>query len=318
MTHPHASQGWDDDAAGDQPLPWDDHDRAAIVAMMRLTPKNTDWSRLTERISDIGSAAQLWADEHPEDLFGTDDESEIWARAVADIAEWRKAPFEFHTFMDGTYPERLRSVRQMPPIVFTQGSLVERDAGVCVVGSRGASDRGMDFARRVSVGLVKNDVTVIAGLAKGIDTAAHQAALSSGGRTVAVLGNGLNHFYPRDNRSLQAEIAQRGMLLTHFLPEYGPSRWSFPARNVTMSAYGMATVIVEASEKSGTRIQAREAVAHGRPVILNETVVQATSWGRALQDEPGVYVADSPRAAIEYATSIIAQRTTITRLLGIR
>ncbi|MGW0251678.1 DNA-processing protein DprA [Nocardia goodfellowii] len=317
MTHAHASPGRDD-SAGDRPLPWDDRDRAAIVAMMRLTPKNTDWSRLTERISNQGSAWKLWVDEHPEDLFGAGDESEVWVKAVADIAEWKSAPFQFHTFMDRLYPERLRSVRQMPPIVFTQGSLIERDAGVCVVGSRGASDRGMDFARRVSAGLVEQGVTVIAGLAKGIDTAAHQAALDAGGRTVAVLGNGLNHFYPRENRVLQAEIARRGMLLTHFLPEYGPSRWSFPARNVTMSAYGTATVIVEAGEKSGTRIQAREAVAHGRPVILNETVMQSTSWGRALRDEPGVYVADSPAAAVEYATNIIAQRMTITRFLGIR
>jgi DNA processing protein len=286
--------------------------------MMRLTSKNTEWSKLTEQISNRGGAWQLWEDEHPHDLFGASDESAILAQAAHDVEAWKQAPFRFHTFMDDTYPERLRSVRQMPPIVFTHGQLVHRDAGVCVVGSREASSHGLHFARTVAQDLVTHSVSVIAGLARGIDTAAHQAALDAGGRTVAVLGNGLDHVYPRENRGLQAEIAERGMLLTHFLPEYGPSRWSFPARNVTMSAYGTATVIVEAGEKSGTRIQAREAVAHGRPVILNATVVQSTSWGRALQDEPGVHVADSPNEAVEHAMRIIDQRMTITKLLGIR
>ncbi|MFQ6329650.1 DNA-processing protein DprA [Nocardia sp. CWNU-33] len=318
MTHTHSYPSWGD-TSEDPTLTWDDRDRAALVALMRLTPKHTEWSRLTEQISNhCGSARRLWEDQHPSDLFGASDESVVLDQAVKDVAAWKHAPFRLHTFMDDTYPAQLRSVRQMPPAVFTHGQLLDDDAGVCVVGSRDASDDALQFARTVARELVSHNVSVIAGLARGIDTAAHQAALHAGGRTVAVLGNGLDHVYPRENRGLQAEIAEHGMLMTHFLPEYGPSRWSFPARNITMSAYGIATVVVEAGEKSGTRIQAREAVAHGRPVILNARVVQATTWGRALQNQPGVYVAESANDAVEHAVRLNDERITLTKLLGIR
>lgn len=285
--------------------------------MMRLTPKRAEWSELTRRVAERGSARSLWDDEHPSALFEDDDEaSTVLYQAEKDLKAWEQAPFSFHTFMDDSYPERLRSVRQVPPVVFTDGELVHRDVGVCVVGSRDASDAAIRFAGTVAKGLAGQKITVIAGLARGIDTIAHRAALDSGGRTVAVLGNGLNHVYPRENRDLQSEIATKGMLLSHFLPEYGPTRYSFPARNVTMSAYGSATVIVEASEKSGTRIQAREAVAHGRPVILNRSVVQSTSWGLAMRNEPGVYVADSAQEAIDQAMAIIDKPATISQFLS--
>lgn len=156
----------------------------------------------------------------------------------------------------------------MPPILFTEGELRPDERAVSVVGSRKASPTGRRFAQQVAEMLVEFGTTVLAGLAEGIDTAAHSAALAAGGRTVAVLGNGLEHFYPKSNAPLQRTIAVRGMLLSQFLPDFPPTKWTFPARNAVMSAYGAATVIVEAGEHSGTRTQAREAVAHGRAVSL--------------------------------------------------
>lgn len=300
----------------DGALPWDDADRAALVAMMRSTGKNTDWSGLTERVMERGGARLLWEDDHPPDLFGANPESDTFDRAARDIAQWRTAPFRFHTFMDRSYPEQLRSVRRVPPVVFTWGRMVPGENGICVVGSRAPSERASVFARTVAQGLVDAGITVISGLAKGIDTAAHRAALEAGGRTVAVLGNGLDRVYPQENRGLQAEIARDGMLLTHFLPGYPPSRWSFPARNATMSAYGLATVIVEANEQSGTRIQAREAVRHGRSVILNSTVVHATTWGREMVGTANVHIADSPQDAIDLSRRIVHHRTMVSRMLN--
>ncbi|MFI9410041.1 DNA-processing protein DprA [Nocardia gamkensis] len=297
---------------------WNDDDSAALVAMMRLSPKRVEWSQLTKKVIECGSARALWEQEHPSDLFETGDDAKLLAESRTDVRAWKQGPFDFHTFMDDTYPEQLRSVRQLPPVVFTHGELLRRDVGICVVGSRDASDRGLRFARTVARYLVGSRITVVAGLAKGIDSAAHRSALEAGGRTVAVLGNGLGHIYPRENAELQSQIAERGMLLTHFLPEYRPSRISFPARNITMSAYGSATLIVEAGEKSGTRIQAREAVAHGRPVILNSVVLKTTTWGRALQDQPGVYVAHSPEEAVEHATAIINEQRTLSAYLGLQ
>ncbi|RJO70147.1 DNA-processing protein DprA [Nocardia panacis] len=297
-------------------LPWDDEERAALVALMRLHPKNAEWSALTERVTDRGSARRLWEDEHPTDLLGEGSEVEILRTAARDIESWKRARFVFHAFMDDSYPEQLRSVRRIPPVVFTSGELRQDDFGICVVGSRQVSDQGLKFAYSVARGLVENGVTVISGLARGVDTTAHRAALDASGRTVAVLGNGLDRVYPRENRGLQEEIAERGMLLTHYLPEYAPTRWSFPARNVTMSAYGMATVIVEAGETSGTRIQAREAVAHGRPVILNSSVVMSTTWARELRHQPGVYVARSPEHATEIVSTIRENRNQVSRWLS--
>ncbi|MBU3063477.1 DNA-protecting protein DprA [Nocardia sp. NEAU-G5] len=313
MTHPYAIQRWDADAAADAASHWDDNDRAALVALMRLKPKNAEWADLTERVRDRGSASALWSDDHPRDLFGGGEgDDALLEQAVRDVAEWKHAPFDFHTFMDPSYPDQLRSVRQMPPVVFTNGKLIEADTGVCVVGSRKVTDAGIRFARAVTHNLVAESISVIAGLAEGVDTVAHETALEAGGRTVAVLGNGLNKVYPQSNRILQTEIGARGMLLTHFLPEYAPTRWSFPARNATMSAYAAATIIVEAGERSGTRIQAREAVAHGRPVVLNSSVVLSTTWGRELLHAPGVYVAASADEAIAHIRTILGHRAKIT------
>ncbi|MCP2291364.1 DNA processing protein [Nocardia amikacinitolerans] len=316
MIRMNAAREWDDRQVAEHPMPWGPRDRAALVALMRLRPKNAHWSDLTERVLLSRGARALWDSEHHQGLFGSTPEDVILEQAERDVESWRSAPFEFYTFMDDGYPEQLRSVRQMPPVVFTQGKRVNGDVGICVVGSRKVSDVGKRFAQTVARALVAESVSVVAGLAEGVDTAAHWAALDAGGRTVAVLGNGLDRVYPRSNAALQKEIAARGMLLTHFLPEYGPTRWSFPARNVTMSAYSVATVVVEAGEHSGTRIQAREAVAHGRPVILNSTVVQATSWARELRDEPGVYVAASPDEVIAHVRTILAHRDKVSMWLN--
>lgn len=316
MTDPFAPQAWDHTTATGNALPWHDEDRAALVAMVRMKPKNTDWSDLTERVIDRGGARLLWQDDHPRDLFGHSDGDIALKQAIRDIDSWTEGPYELHTFMDPSYPEQLRSVRRVPPLVFTQGSRRPGESGVCVVGSRNTSQAGARFARIVTEAIVDLGITVVAGLAKGIDTVAHRTALDHGGRTVAVLGNGFDRVYPQENQDLQQEIAERGMLLTHFMPEYAPSRWSFPARNATMSAYSIATVIAEAGETSGTRIQAREAVAQGRPVILSLAVAQSTDWGHSLKDAPGVHVANSAQHAIELVGRIHADQTMISQLLS--
>jgi DNA processing protein len=181
----------------------------------------------------------------------------------------------------------------MPPFLFADGMLVQDDMGVSVVGSREATPDSVAFAQETASMLVGHDLTVIAGLAAGIDAAAHRRALDEGGRTVAFIGTGITRQYPVQNRMLQREISERGLVLSQFWPDQGPTRYTFPMRNASMSGYGLATVVVQASEHSGTRIQARQAQQHGRPVILRDTVAQGTQWGRKLVDRPGVYVASS-------------------------
>lgn len=294
----------------------DDPERVALIALLQSPPEGLRWHQITDLVIERGSAVRVWEDHHPAMLFGGDDHSDALGRARGDLRRWDAGRYTLHTLFDPTYPEQVRSVRQMPPVLFTEGELYPNERAVSVVGSRKASDDGLKFATRVAERLVELSVTVLAGLAEGIDTAAHRAALDANGRTVAVLGNGLDKFYPRSNTELQQTIARRGMLLSQFLPDFSPTKWTFPARNAVMSAYGVATVVVEAGEHSGTRTQAREAIAHGRPVILSSRVAAITTWGRRLVDQPGVFVADTADEAVEYVERIVSMNNEVARLVS--
>ena len=192
----------------------------------------------------------------------------------------------------------------MPPVLFARGRLVSADRGVCVAGSRDADKGATDFASDLSARLVAEGLSVLSGLAEGIDTAAHTAALGSAGRTVAFLGTRINRYYPKQNRELQDRIVAEGLLLSQFWPDAPGRPHTFPMRNAVMSGYGRATVIVAAGERSGTRIQARVAIEHGRPVILTDRVVDTTSWAKKLLDRPGVHQAASPAAVIDVVREI--------------
>ena len=156
---------------------------------------------------------------------------------------------------------------------------------------------------------------MISGLASGIDTGAHTAALAAGGRTVAVIGTGIRNYFPGENRQLQDQIAAEGLVMSQFWPTAPPTRHSFPMRNAVMSAYGRATIVVEAGEASGARIQGRTAVEHGRPVILAESVTQSTEWGRKLVGGPGVSVAKSPAEAVAIVHRVLDTNRRIDDLL---
>lgn len=128
-----------------------------------------------------------------------------------------------HTFRDVSYPAQLREIHQVPPVLFSRGMLHPSDPAVSVVGSRWPCDRSVDWASEVSTALVSAGITVVSDLAAGIDTAAHTAALDAGGRTVAVLGTGINRVYPAANRDLQERIACEGLVSSR--PGSGPMPW---------------------------------------------------------------------------------------------
>jgi DNA processing protein len=200
-------------------------------------------------------------------------------------------------------------------MIFTMGSVIANDPAVSVVGSREASAAGLAMAEDVARALTAHHMTVIAGLARGIDTAAHQATLDVGGRTVAVVGNGLGRVYPAENRGLQNEIARRGLMLSQFWPDAAPQKHTFLMRNATMSGYGLATVVVEAGETSGARAQARMAVGHGRQVILTDQVVRRNEWAQQLVGRPGVHIADSVDDVISIVEQVVAMWDDLGRLV---
>lgn len=295
-------------------------EQAALVALLRERPGKRSWADLTAEVIAAGSAVEVWERLVPATLLDVHGEADPRGVAARDIEGWLAQGHTFLTVLDEDYPERLKAIHEAPPVLFAQGELRHDDPAVSVVGSRAASELGLSIARDVARSLADGGVTVVAGLALGIDTAAHEAALEVGGRTVALIGTGINNVYPATNRRLHRVIAERGLLVSQFWPDAPPRKHSFLMRNATMSGYGIATVVVEAGETSGARAQARMAVEHGRPVVVTDLVVERNVWAQSLVGRPGVHVADSVKqvmAIIESVTSEMSRLETQLRDLAL-
>jgi DNA processing protein len=286
-------------------------EQAAVVALLQDRSAERRWPEVTAEILEAGSARELWLRRAPAALVGVPGEPDPLVLAAQQIRRWAERGWTLTTILDQDYPARLREVHQAPPFLFSRGQLLPDDTAVSVVGSRNASERGLAIAAGVARELVSRRVAVVAGLARGIDTAAHRMALDAGGRTVGVIATGIGRVYPPENAALHEEIATRGLLLSQFWPEAPPQKHTFLMRNATMSGYGLATVVVEAGEKSGARVQARLAVAHGRPVILTDLVVERNEWARALLGRPGVHVAAGPREVARIVDQLMAERASV-------
>lgn len=267
-------------------------EQAALLAWLRR-PKVV-WSTVTEKLEQTGSVREATAGSLPAQgtLFDTTPVDDL-DRAAADLEQWASAGIRMVSVLDREYPSNLRMIHQRPPVLFLRGTTDERDTvSVAVVGTRQASPEGLQQASDLAAGLASRGVPVISGLATGIDTAAHTRALAAGGRTVAVIGTGIDRAYPAQNADLQEEIASKGLLISQFLPGSPPTKTSFPMRNAVMSGYALATVVVEAAHKSGARMQARLALQHGRHVFLMRSLLQH-DWAREYAERPGVTVVDN-------------------------
>lgn len=169
---------------------------------------------------------------------------------------------------DPAYPPRLGEIAGAPSLLYALGdTALLGTRGVAVVGTRRATPYGRQAAARLAGDLATAGVTIVSGMAVGIDGVAHRAALDAGGATVAVLGCGLDVPYPPQNRSLRAEIARRGAIISEYPPGTPPDPGNFPARNRIVSGLTLATIVVEASVKSGALITARYALDQGRDVF---------------------------------------------------
>ena len=289
---------------------------AALVALLRARPQKLTWPELTAKVVEAGSAAAVYDELVPAVLMPTPGEADPLTAAEEQVQEWAGEGLSFVTVLDDDYPARLRQVHQAPPFLFARGALVVDDPAVSVVGSRKASPQGLHIADSVATALARRGVTVLSGLAAGIDAAAHRAALAAGGRTVAVIGTGIRGFYPAANRDLQDRIAQDGLLLSQFWPDAPPRGQHFPMRNATMSGYGVATLVVEAGETSGARIQARVAVEHGRPVMLTDLVVERNMWAQALVGRPGVHVVKGTDQVLSLVDELLAEPDRVEEFLA--
>ncbi len=205
------------------------------------------------------------------------------------------------TWRDATYPANLHPYNDAPALLFMRGALLPEDRlSIGVVGSRRATLYGRNQAVRFVQAFVEHKLTIISGGAAGIDTAAHRAALNVGGRTIAVLGCGVDISYPAENRQLFDEIAERGAVLSEFAFGTKPEPWHFPTRNRIIAGMSLATLVVEAPEGSGALITARNAGEYGRDVWAVPGAVDSNrSRGchRLIQDGAGL--ADSPQDVLD-------------------
>jgi DNA processing protein len=186
----------------------------------------------------------------------------------AEVERLDRAGVRVLTWDDADYPPNLRQVYNAPPVLYVRGCLDSRDEwAVAVVGTRRASVYGKEAARMVGTGLAQAGVTVISGLARGIDSVAHRTALDAGGRTVAVLGCGVDVIYPSQNARMAAEIVERGALVSEYALGTRPDARNFPPRNRIISGLALGTVVVEADFGSGALITAGFAAEQGREVF---------------------------------------------------
>jgi DNA processing protein len=169
---------------------------------------------------------------------------------------------------DAEFPAHLREIPAPPDRLWVRGTLVDEDAlAIAIVGSRRATPFGLELAERLAGDLAARGITVVSGLARGIDSAAHRGALEAGGRTIAVLGGGVDVVYPPENRRLAARIAERGAVLSQFAPGAPALGHHFPVRNRIIAGLALGVVVVEAAEQSGTLITAGHAGDLGREVM---------------------------------------------------
>lgn len=212
-------------------------------------------------------------------------ESLLAARRSLDLAAaWERvvqAGVRVYTWDDPDYPENLRQAAPAPPVLYASGELLEQDKlAVALVGTRQASAYGREVARGLAQELARNGVTVVSGLALGIDVVAHEAALQAGGRTLAVLGSGVDQIYPLQNRHVARAMLAQGALVSEYPLGTRPEASNFPPRNRIISGLSLAVVVVEAGTRSGALITAKFAAEQGRDVFaVPGSILQPTSAG---------------------------------------
>ncbi len=230
-------------------------------------------SRFQKLIDYFGSAGDAWR-ANPGELsaIGLDKRSIvsfISARQQVDLdAEMHrieKLAITVLTWDDPAYPSLLKQIADPPFVLYVRGELLPRDEwAVAVVGTRSASMYGKEVARKLSGGMASAGVTIVSGLALGIDTQAHRAAIETGGRTVAVLGSGVDVIYPPRNRKLAEEIIEHGAVISEFPVGTRPESGNFPRRNRIISGLSLGTLMVEGAVRSGARITIDYALSQGR------------------------------------------------------
>jgi DNA processing protein len=251
-----------------------DNERLHWLALAAV--KGVGSVRFRALLEAFGSAEAAWAASPaqlrqvglPQPVF----ENLLAAREQTDLAVFERELERYEvkalTWNDADYPRRLKELEQAPPVLYVRGDLLpEDDWAVAIVGTRRVTNYGSQVAQDLAAFLARHGVTVVSGLAKGVDGLAHKAALDAGGRTLAVVAHGLDMVYPVEHRGLAIEMAKSGALLSDYALHTPPDSANFPPRNRIISGLAQAVVVIEAGEQSGALITAGFAAEQGREVF---------------------------------------------------
>ncbi|MBT3168901.1 MAG: DNA-protecting protein DprA [Candidatus Cloacimonetes bacterium] len=268
--------------------------------------------------------AQLWGEPHTfihtnklqdvdfitenakRELF-QNNEVENWTNIVKLIANFQ---IKFVSILDENYPESLKNIFDPPPFLFYRGTLKKEDfrRSLAIVGTRKASNYGKLMTKKIGSKLAQAGFTLVSGLAYGIDTLAHFSALENSGRTIAVMGTGVDQIYPPRNRELAEMIIQNGALISEFVPGSKAERWNFPIRNRIISGISIGSFIVEGSKKSGALLTAKYALDQNRDIFaLPGDVNRETSTGPNYLIKLGAKIVCSVNDILEEYDFIVEQ-----------
>ena len=229
------------------------------------------------------------------------------------------------TMQDADYPTRLRNIFEPPVLLYVKGNLpvIDEEVAIAMVGTRKATPYGVEAAEKIAYGLCRQGALVVSGAAAGIDSASHRGALRAGGKTVAVLGCGIDVVYPAENEWLYRDIAASGALVSEYPPGSAAEAWHFPARNRIISGLSLGTIVVEAPEKSGALITAGTALEQGRDVFAVPGPIDAPmsrGCNRLVADGAAALITDSWDVLREYEAmyphKILGERVELPRTLG--
>jgi DNA processing protein len=270
---------------------------AAILAATELLPAG--WRDLSEILESEGDD---WLIRPAEGISAAREDALLaWLRQNMDYARvehWSKKLDQLTHEMPGVrmldvtdaeYPRNLAACWDRPPFIFVDGSLTQGDStAIAIVGSRDASSEALQAAWDAGAKAARNGFTVVSGLARGVDTAAHEGALEAQGRTLAVLGCGIDMDPGVRAGGLSDDIRSHGALISQFRPGSPASRSTFPMRNAVISGLSTVSLLIDASERSGTRSEADHALRQGRRVLLWAPLMGNLSWATAYACQPGV------------------------------
>jgi DNA processing protein len=273
--------------------------KAAVLAL--ATKQETSWSKISKNLLSLKSQGEpiswetfpssfdwsmfpdnlTWDQLGQEALFeipASDNSNEFEESIIEDLVS---QDVQMVLCCEAEFPVEVLDAKPIPPFLFFKGTMQPNDSrGIAIIGTRKASDPALKAAEKFARELAEAEVPVISGLASGIDTAALRGSLAANGRTIAVIGTGIDRYYPPENRNLQDEISDKGLLISQFLPGSSPTKKSFPMRNAIMSAYASASLVIQADDRSGARLQARVAGEQARQVFLYEPIMKYEIWAQ--------------------------------------